>query len=269
MAFADATILARLDGRTPIHGAFTRTWYARRVQRSAATPLCAVVLLAACANGQPLARHERANAPAAQAGSVSSDATAPQAASPGKASEEQRIMDVLDDLEGKRRGNMNVPREDGLLLRILTEAINAQHVVEIGTSNGYSGIWICLGLRATGGKLTTHEIDPRRADLARANFERAGVSSMVTIVEGDAHEEITKSKESIDLLFIDADKAGYLDYLQKARSRVRPGGLIVSHNMTRPPPDPAFVEAIETDPALETIFLNMDAAGVAVSLKKR
>jgi predicted O-methyltransferase YrrM len=265
MAFADATILARADGAASLHEAFTRAWYAPPVQRSLKATLLAVVLLAACANGQPPARHEPADAPAAQAGSVSSKPAAPETASPG----EQRIMEVLADLEGKRRGNMNVSREDGQLLRILTEATNAQHVVEIGTSNGYSGIWFCLGLRATGGKLTTHEIDPQRADRARANFERAGVSSMVTIVEGDAHEELTKSKESIDLLFIDADKEGYLDYLQKGRSRVRTGGLIVAHNMNRPRPHKEFVDAISTDPALETVFLLMEGAGVAVSLKKR
>jgi len=200
---------------------------------------------------------------------MSSEAAAPQAASSPELTAEQRAMGVLESLEDRRRGNMNVPREDGQLLRILTEAMGAQHVVEIGTSNGYSGIWICLGLRATGGKLTTHEIDPRRAEEARGNLERAGVSSMVTIVEGDAHQEITKSAEPIDLLFIDADKEGYLDYLQKGRKRVRVGGLIVSHNMSRPRPDERFIAAITTDPALETIFLNMDAAGVAVSLKKR
>jgi predicted O-methyltransferase YrrM len=70
-------------------------------------------------------------------------------------------------------------------------------------------------------------------------------------------------------LFLDADKSGYLDYLEKLLPLVRQGGLILSHNMVRPAPDPAFVEAITTNPDLETIFLNMDAAGVGVTLKKR
>jgi len=183
---------------------------------------------------------------------------------------EKRILAVLDDMyQHQRRGMMNVPRRDGRLLRLLTEAINAQHVVEIGTSNGYSGIWFCLALRRTGGKLTTHEIDEGRAALARANFKRAGVDDLVTLVMGDAHETVKKIQEPIDLLFLDADKQGYLDYLEKLLPLVRPGGLVVAHNMNPRQADPRFVKAITTNPALETLFLNMDLTGVAVSLKKR
>jgi predicted O-methyltransferase YrrM len=187
-----------------------------------------------------------------------------------KSDDEKKILSVLEDLDRNQRpGNMNVPIEDGRLLRILAESVNAKHVVELGTSNGYSAIWLCLALRTTGGRLTTYEIDARRAALARANFKRAGVDHLVTLVEGDAHKEVTKLKEPIDLLFIDADKEGYLDYLNKLLPLVRPGGLIVAHNMRRPAPDPKFVEAITTNPDLETVFLNMHAAGVGVTLKKR
>jgi caffeoyl-CoA O-methyltransferase len=184
--------------------------------------------------------------------------------------EEQKILDVLEVMDREeRRGMMNVPVEDGRLLRVLTEAIGAQHVVEIGTSNGYSGIWLCLALRTTGGKLTTYEFDAGRAAQARKNFERAGVADLVTLVEGDAHEEVLKLKGSIDLLFLDADKLGYLDYLEKLLPQVRPGGLVVAHNMNRPQADPRYLEAVTKNPKLETIFLHMDAAGVAVTLKKR
>jgi caffeoyl-CoA O-methyltransferase len=141
--------------------------------------------------------------------------------------------------------------------------------VEIGTSNGYSGIWLALALRATGGRLTTYEIDARRAALARDNFRRAGVDHLVTLVEGDAHIEVTKLREPIDLLFLDADKGGYLDYLTKLLPLVRPGGLIVAHNMRSPAPDPRYVKAITSNPDLETVFLNMHSAGVGVTLKKR
>jgi predicted O-methyltransferase YrrM len=187
-----------------------------------------------------------------------------------KSDEEKKILEVLDDLDKhQRRGMLNVPVEDARLLRILTEAIGAKHVVELGTSNGYSGIWFCLALRHTSGKLTTHEVDTGRAKLARENFQRAGVDPLVTLVEGDAHEQVKRLKEPIDLLFIDADKQGYLDYLNKLLPLVRPGGLIVAHNMKTPPPDPRYVQAITTNPDLETVFLNMYAAGVGLTLKKR
>ena len=188
-----------------------------------------------------------------------------------KTDEEKKILAVLDDLfKNQRRGNMNVPPEDGRLLRLLTETANAKHVVEIGTSNGYSGIWFCLALRTTGGKLTTHEIDKGRASLARENFKRAGVDQMVTLVEGDAHEEVMKLKEPIDVLFLDADKEGYIDYLNKLLPLVRPGGLILAHNTSsqrREMED--FLKAITTNPDLETIFLHMQDLGVSVTLKKR
>ena len=117
--------------------------------------------------------------------------------------------------------------------------------------------------------MTTYEFDARRAALARENFKRAGVAQMVTLVEGDAHVEVMKLKEPIDLLFIDADKEGYLDYLTKLLPLVRAGGLVVAHNMRRPAPDPRYVKAITTNAELETIFVNMHAAGVGVTLKKR
>ncbi|MBN2312826.1 MAG: O-methyltransferase [Sedimentisphaerales bacterium] len=178
--------------------------------------------------------------------------------------EEKKILSVLEDMnQNQSRGMMNVPREDGRILRLLTESVGAKHVVEIGTSNGYSGIWFCLALRTTGGKLTTHDIDEGRAALARENFKRAGVDALVTLVMGDAHETVTRIKEPIDVLFIDADKEGYLDYLNKLLPLVRPGGLILSHNIDSTGRD--YIEAITQNPNLETI----QAQGVTITLKKR
>jgi predicted O-methyltransferase YrrM len=183
---------------------------------------------------------------------------------------EEKILNVLNDMDrNQRRGMMNVPVEDGRLLRLLAEAVGAKHVVEIGTSNGYSGIWLCLALRTTAGKLTTYEIDAHRASLARKNFTRAGVDQIVTLVKGDAHEQVTTLNEPIDLLFLDADKQGYLDYLTKLLPLVRPGGLILAHNINPRQGDPRYVKAITEDPALETLLLHKDGAGMAVTLKKR
>jgi caffeoyl-CoA O-methyltransferase len=178
--------------------------------------------------------------------------------------QEKKILSVLEDMDrNQSRGMMNVPEQDGRILRLLTEAVGAKHVVEIGTSNGYSGIWFCLALRTTGGKLTTHDIDERRASLARENFKRAGVDNMVTLVMGNAHETVTRIKEPIDVLFIDADKEGYPDYLTKLLPLVRPGGLILSHNIESTGQD--FIDAITKNPDLETV----QAQGLTVTLKKR
>ena len=70
-------------------------------------------------------------------------------------------------------------------------------------------------------------------------------------------------------MFLDADKEGYVDYMEKLLPLVRPGGLVIAHNMRRPSPYPEFLEIYTGNPDLETIFLNMEAAGIGVALKKR
>lgn len=185
-----------------------------------------------------------------------------------KSDAEKRILSVLDDIK-KGPWMANVHTLHGRLLRILAEATNAKNVVEIGTSNGYSALWLCLGLQTTGGKLFTHEINPETAALARENFKLAGVDHMVTVVEGDAHETVTRLKGPIDILFIDADKPGYPDYLNKLLPLVRPGGLILADNVSRPSPSPEFLKAITKNPNLETVFLNMQATGISLTVKKR
>ncbi len=106
--------------------------------------------------------------------------------------------------------------------------------------------------------------------MARENFKRAGVSHLVTIVAGDAHKTVTELSEPIDILFIDADKAGYFDYLNKLLTLVRPGGLILAHNTTDLASEMQdYLKAVTTNPALETIFLYKDAGGISVTLKKR
>ena len=177
---------------------------------------------------------------------------------------EKNVLGVLDDILARQRYR-NVPPNDGRLLRILAESMNAKTVIEIGTSTGYSGIWFGLALQKTGGKLTTFEIDAQRAATARANFKRAGMAEIVTLVEGDAHENVTKLKDPIDILFLDADKQGYIDYLNKLLLLIRPGGLIVAHNITPGMADPRYMEAITANPDLETIV----RSGVSITLKKR
>jgi predicted O-methyltransferase YrrM len=185
--------------------------------------------------------------------------------------QETRILNVLEEmLHDQYSAMLSVPPEDGRVLRLLVEATGAKNIVEIGTSNGYASIWFCLALRTTGGKLTTFEIDARRASLARENFKRAGVDKLVTLIEGNAHEKVKMLKEPIDIAFIDADKNGYLDYLNRLLPLVRPGGLIIAHDTT----DVAsqmqdYLEAVTTNPELETIFLHEQTTGIGITLKKR
>lgn len=182
-----------------------------------------------------------------------------------KTEAEKTILAVLDGIVKNHQTYLSVPLEDGRALRLLTEAAGAKNVVEIGTSTGYSGLWFCLALKSTGGHLTTFEIDHGRASMARGHFQEAGVDKLVTVVEGDAHEQVAKLKGPVDVAFIDADKEGYVDYLNKLLPLVRPGGLILAHNVDSAPD---YVRAVTTNPALETIFY-MQGGGLGVTLKKR
>ncbi len=101
--------------------------------------------------------------------------------------------------------------------------------------------------------------------MAIANFKRAGLNEVITLVLGDAHEEVKKLKETIDILFLDADKDGYIDYLNKLLPLIRPGGLIIADNINSRMADPRFLQAINTNPNLETII----RMGMSFSLKKK
>jgi caffeoyl-CoA O-methyltransferase len=229
----------------------------------------ALVLLAFLSTAANLAAQPGAGGRPVQGRWIFSDSSPdkrPLAADPN----EQKVLNLLDEIAQSDNSGLLVPLEDGRLLRMFAESIGAKNVVEIGTYNGYSALWFCLALRTTGGKIVTHEISPRYAALARENFNKAGVADLVTIVEGDAHETVTRLKEPIDILFIDADKPGYADYLKKLLPLVRPGGLIVAHNTTntaRQMPD--YFTATTTDPNLDSIFIGQHSVGMGITVKKR
>ena len=184
---------------------------------------------------------------------------------------EKSIIAVMEDMyTNQSRGMGNILPEDGRLMRMLTETIGAKYVVEVGTANGYSAMWFCLALRSTGGRLTTHEIDPKRIALAKKNFNRAGVEDLVTLVEGDAHETIVRLTEPIDLLLLDAEKEGFTDYLKKLLPLVRTGGLIIAHDSSgQAHMMEDYFQAIVGNPDLETVFVDASRWGMAITRKMR
>jgi predicted O-methyltransferase YrrM len=175
---------------------------------------------------------------------------------------EKKILAVLARMNASGETFLDVGSDGGRLLRLLAESTDAKNVVEIGTSTGISGLWLALALTSTGGRLTTFEIDAQRAAQARAHFEEAGVAGLVTVVEGDAHKNLNVVKAPIDLVFIDADKEGYPDYLAKLLPLVRPGGIVVADNIRMAP---AYAAALARNPDLDTVLAN----GMSISLKKR
>ncbi len=175
-------------------------------------------------------------------------------------------------VRGSRRAGLpeiQVSPNEGKLLQLLAELVGARRVLEIGTLGGYSAIHFGRALPEDG-RLISLEIDERHAEVARANVERANLSDRVEIRVGDARELLAQLDENgegpFDLIFIDADKGGYPEYLSWALRLSRPGSLILGDNTIRggtiiDPQDEStraiheFNETIAGDPRLSAIIL--------------
>lgn len=164
---------------------------------------------------------------------------------------------------------IQVSPNEAKLLQLLAELVGARSVLEIGTLGGYSAIHFGRALPEDG-RLVSLEIDERHAEVARENVERAGLSGKVEIQVGDARELLARIAENdegpFDIVFIDADKTGYPEYLEWSLRLTRPGSLILGDNTVRggsildPRDDSAratneFNERIAGDPRLSAILL--------------
>lgn len=148
--------------------------------------------------------------------------------------QDQALLHALEDSVKRGLPTINVKPEEGRFLQFLVKACGVKKAVEIGTLGGYSGIWIARGL-LPGGKLITLEKEPRHAAIAREHFQEAGLESMVDIRIGDAHSSLQHLQQEgpFDFVFIDAEKTGYIEYLNWGLVNIRQGGLIAAHNAFR------------------------------------
>ncbi|HUQ86554.1 MAG TPA: O-methyltransferase, partial [Vicinamibacterales bacterium] len=173
---------------------------------------------------------------------------------------------LLAGIRAADKGQLAVSEEDGRFLRVLVGATNARQVLEIGAASGYSAIWIGMGLRQTGGKLTTIEFDPVRAKEAAANVQRAGLSDIVRVVHGDAFQEIPKVTGTFDLVFLDAWKPDYKKFFEIVFPRVNPGGLFLAHNVINKKNDMLdFLAAIEKHPLALNTTVSPGHEGISIT----
>jgi len=131
---------------------------------------------------------------------------------------------------------ISVSPTQGKLLHVLARVQGARRILEIGTLGGYSTIWLARALPADG-RLISLEVDPKHAEVAQTNLDRAGLSSAVEIRLGPALDTLPKlvseGRGPFDLIFIDADKPGYADYLKWSLKLARKGTLIIADNVVR------------------------------------
>jgi caffeoyl-CoA O-methyltransferase len=177
-------------------------------------------------------------------------------------------LTVLQQIKAADKGQLAVSEEDGRFLRALIVSSGTKRALEIGAADGYSAIWIGLGLRETGGRLTTIEYDAARARSAAANVRRAGLSDIVTVVPGDAFEQIPKLAGAVDFVFLDAWKRDYKRFFDLLLPRLEPHGLFLAHNVVNKQTEMRdFLDAIHNDPRLFTSIVKPGNEGMSVSVK--
>jgi predicted O-methyltransferase YrrM len=149
----------------------------------------------------------------------------------------------------RQRRMLNITRDTGEFLAVLVRATLARRVLEIGTSNGYSTLWLASAARATGGSVTTVERSQDKVGLASANFARSGLAPFISLLHDDAGRVLERSPDGgVDLIFLDSERPEYPGWWPHLKRVLRPGGLLVADNATSHPEQMApFVALVKAD----------------------
>jgi caffeoyl-CoA O-methyltransferase len=177
---------------------------------------------------------------------------------------------VLRNIRAADKGQLAVSEEDGRFLRVLVASRGAKSVLEIGAASGYSGIWLGLGARESGGRVVAIEYDPQRAKEAASNIRAAGLADVVRVVQGDAFAEIPRVPGTFDFVFLDAWKPDYKKFFDMLFPRLAPGGVFVAHNVVNKKTEmEPFLRTILAHPALFTSIVSPSHEGMSVSYKTK
>lgn len=127
---------------------------------------------------------------------------------------------------------LNITPDTGEFLELMVQATRAQRILEVGTSNGYSTIWLAKAVRATGGRITTLEMASHKVAMATENFRRAGLTDLIDLRHTDAGRFLQTETRPFDLIFLDSDRHEYVGWWQRLSILVSPGGLLIADNAT-------------------------------------
>jgi predicted O-methyltransferase YrrM len=152
---------------------------------------------------------------------------------------------------------LNITRDTGEFLAVTVRATVARRVLEIGTSNGYSTLWLGEAAKAIGGSVTTVELAEHKTRLASENIARSGLAPFITLVHADAGVLLRQSEESAyDLVFLDSERREYPGWWPNLRRVLRPGGLLIVDNATSHREQLApFVALVKADPAFAACLI--------------
>ena len=180
---------------------------------------------------------------------------------------DRALLQLLDELSrfgqdndaretARPRRMLNITPETGRLLWLLVKSTAAARVLEVGTSNAYSTIWLADAARVVGGRVTTLEYDAAKIEAARSNLARAGLLEHVEVIPGRAADSLAALSGPFDLVFLDADRGSYLGYLASIVPMLRSGGLLVTDNATSHAEElSGFLAAVESHPQLFAVTL--------------
>jgi predicted O-methyltransferase YrrM len=163
--------------------------------------------------------------------------------------------DVL--ISERPRRMLNITRDTGEFLAVLVRATSARRVLEIGTSNGYSTLWLARAARDIGGMVTTVERSHFKLELAAKNFARSGLAAFIVQRQDDAGQVLAGLDDAgFDLIFLDSERPEYPGWWPDIRRVLRPGGLLVVDNATSHPEQMApFVALVKADPQFATCLV--------------
>jgi len=181
---------------------------------------------------------------------------------------DEKVKTFLSDHSGQWH-DMNVPSSDAQLLYNLIIKGNYKNALEIGTSTGYSGIYIAWALSKTGGKLITIDIDEERHKIALDNFKKAGLSEYIDARLADAHSLVKELKGPFDFVFSDADKNWYTNYFNDVDPKLKVGGCYTTHNIseTRRMGEGDYLKYVRSMKNYEST-LNSAGGGLLISYKR-
>src|SRR5829696_971250 len=180
------------------------------------------------------------------------------------------IESILKSIRAADKGQLAVSEEDGRFLRVLVATRGAKSILEIGGASGYSGIWLGLGARESGGKVVSIEFDASRAKEAAQNIARAGLTDVVRVIQGDAFKEIPKLQGTFDFVFLDAWKPDYQKFFELVFPRMTPGAVFTAHNVVNKKGEmEPFLKTIHTHPQLFTSIVSPGSEGMSISVKLR
>ena len=163
---------------------------------------------------------------------------------------DKETAEVLAELEKTQKDFWNIPRKTAVLINTFIKMMGVKSALEIGTSNGYSGIWIGKALKETGGKLTTIEYYEKRQSVAIENFKKCGVNDIIRPLQGSACDilESLAPEEKFDFVFIDANKREYVKYFELVKPHLTPKALIIADNITSHAEKvQTFIDAVDAD----------------------